>query len=202
MNIISGAEDELLDGVLLLCFHLRLKLIFGLGNEKAPSAFGSVILDDHRPVDIICSFKPHGNIYPGPEKPLPLHLPVALPGQNAPVSKGGNGQRLKLLDSQILNQRAVRNDDHILGYQIIGIIQEGLVALYGEELVRLCLREGIVEPGRLTDADPDGFKALHARPMENLQAAVRANGSNGKVVLIVSLQNLLNILFGNHGDDL
>ena len=159
--------------------HLRLQLFFGLGNEKSPPAFGAVIFYNDRPVDIFRLFKSHGNVDSGLEKPFSLHLPVALPGQNATVSEGGNSQRLKLLDSQILNQRAMRNYDYVLGYEILCIIQECLIALYGEELIRLCQGKGIVEPGRLTDADAQGLEALLARTMENLQAAVRADGSNG-----------------------
>jgi hypothetical protein len=65
--------------------------------------------------------------------------------------------------------------DNVLIHKIICITQKRLVALYTDELVRLCPREGIVEPGRLADADAYGLETLLARTMKNLQAAVRAD---------------------------
>jgi hypothetical protein len=38
--------------------------------------------------------------------------------------------------------------------------------------------------------------------MKDLHAAVRADGSNGKIVFVVSFQNLLDIFFRNHGETL
>jgi hypothetical protein len=37
--------------------------------------------------------------------------------------------------------------------------------------------------------------------MKDLQAAVRADGSDGKIIFVVSFQNLLDIFFRNHGDN-
>ena len=67
MDVVSGSQYELLNGVLLLPAHLGCQLILGLGDKKSPSAFGPVVFHYHRPVDIIRLLKSHGNIDPGPQ---------------------------------------------------------------------------------------------------------------------------------------
>ena len=80
MDVVPGAEDELLDRVLRLRAHLSLELVLVLGYEEAPAAFGPVVFDYHGPVYVLCSLKTHGYVDPGLKQPLSLHLSVALPG--------------------------------------------------------------------------------------------------------------------------
>ena len=88
------------------------------------TSFGSVILDYDRSIDIFRLFKTHGDIDSCLEQPFALHLPVALPGQDASVAECGNCQGLELLYSQVLYKRAMGDYDDVLVHKIICIIQE------------------------------------------------------------------------------
>ena len=96
----------------------------------------------------------------------------------------------------------MRDYDGILLDQIIAVVKQGPIAVQADELVWLGQRKGIVEPGRLTNADAYGLEALRSSTVKYLQAAMRADGGDGEILLVIPLQDLHDIFLWNHVDNL
>ena len=90
--------------------------------------------------------------------------------EDAAVSEGRGLQLPEVVRTEVLDQRAVRDDDDVALAHPFRVVHQLVVVVEHQPLVGVSAREGGVEAATLfTDGDAEGSEAFHAGTVEDLQ---------------------------------
>ena len=173
VEVVAASEHVLLDGELLLDVHVAAEIAVISGDEVASAAFGAGVLDDDRPVDVLRVLHHTGHVAAALLQPLALKLAARFPVEDAAVSEGRGLQFSEVVRAEVLDQRAVRDDDDVALTHPFGVIHQLVVVVKHQPLVGIGAREGRVEAAPLfANGDAQGSEAFHAGAVEDLQRGV------------------------------